>query len=137
MKAEMINPKHAHVAGFWSECLYRFIKKNPMYDKVYRGSDGKLYIGNYDNEMMDLCGSKLRSVCCGSARRKFSTFCFSHISFEDVSDWFWDKYDRIGVCAIHGDTAHSWVYGDDERECEYCGKIEHKKIEMIEKVSWI
>lgn len=135
MKEKDINPS-LKPDGFWSACLHRFIKRNPHYNKVYRGSDGHLYIGHYDPEVKDLSGSKLRAVCCGSEKRKFRTCCFVHLEFEDVNDWFWSEYERIGVCAIHGDYGHAWAYCEDERECCNCGKTEKKHIEMVPREFW-
>lgn len=135
MKAKDIHPANKP-DGFWSKCLYRFIKQNPCYNKVYRGSDGCLYIGNYDSDLKDLLGSNLRSVCCGSEKRKFRTFSFVHLEFEDVNDWFWPEYERIGVCAIHGDYGHSWTYCDDERECDNCGKTEIRRTIMVPREVW-
>ena len=53
----------------------------------------------------------------------------------DITDWFWDAYQRQGRCIIHGDQAHSWIkINRNARKCEYCGKHERRHVNTIKKI---
>jgi hypothetical protein len=142
---EEYKPKEKGKSDFYSWNLYRWLKKQQKEGffrktNIYKTEDGALYIGaRYGGWHDGVTGTKLRSLCSGSGTGKFplvGLFCDSH-KWEDITDWFWSEYERIGVCAIHGEFAHNFeLVNDTTRKCNHCGKIEYKKIEMVERITW-
>lgn len=142
-------PKEKGQSDFYSWNLFRWLKnqdreRHPLIKKtkIYRDNEsGFIYIGSrYDEEEKDVSGFLLRELCNTGSNKKFPmVFCYPQgYKWKDVTDWFWSEYERIGVCAIHEDSAHSFTYLIDNtaRMCEYCGKIEKRKVEMVERITW-
>lgn len=148
-KASEIKPKVKGQSDLFSWQLYRYMRKYPDISdqKIYSGTwnsiDGVnraypvLYIGCMHDDGW-FHGRSLRNLCsCGS---KIERYAYHHghdtHNWTDVTDAFWGEYMRIGVCAIHGDAAHNWLRDGGKRTCEYCGKVENRKIIMVEKEIW-
>lgn len=147
---ETIKPKTKGKADFYSWQLYKFIKNKPYYCHIYKGTwnsfDGYnkdkpvMYIGMKDRDnQCCFFGAALRQICVQGAKLKI--WCMNsrehHVEeWEDITDWFFKEYQRIGVCAIHGDYAHNWVEDGDTRKCEYCGKREVKQHLWVPKGIW-
>lgn len=141
-------PKEKGKSDFYSWNLFRWLRKqdkekHPLLKKtkMYRGEDGLLYIGSrYDQEEKNVSGFRLRELCSTGSNDRFPTVFYHPKScgWEDVTEWFWSEYERIGVCAIWGDMSHDFTYLSDNtaRMCQHCGKIEKRKVEMVERVTW-
>ena len=142
-QASEIKPKEKYKSDFFSWNLYRFLSskdpKNNCLNKIYQDpQDGTLYIGEKTYDNWGVRGFKLRRLCSGSGKGKFP-MVFAHMnskSWLDITDEFFDLYMKIGVCAIHGDFAHSFIEKGNKRECEYCGKVERKYVKVVEKEYW-
>lgn len=146
IKAEKIKPAIRGVSDFFSWQLYRWVKRHPRYIQVYLGkwdqtgySHDKevLYIGQmHDGAFF---GNRLRRIC--SHGHNLQAFSYESSKMH-LAEWvehteqFWSDYQRIGVCAIHGDGAHEWVESGDMRACKYCGTIQHKTVQLIERTNW-
>ncbi len=138
-----IKPKEKYKSDFFSWNLYRFLSsKNPRnneLNKIFKNpDDGFLYIGEKHLDDWGVSGFRLRTLCSGSGKGKFPTVYayMNSKNWEDITDEFFDLYMKIGVCAIHGDFAHSFIEKGNKRECEYCGKLERKYVKVVEKEYW-
>lgn len=138
-------PKVKGQSDFYSWNLFRWLryqhaKKTHPTIRVYKSPRiYSPYVIGYRNHDGDIIGIRLKELCSSESNRQFpNVFCYGNQDWQDVTDWFWGEYERIGVCAIHGDWAHDWEYLKDRsaRMCKHCGKIEKKKIKMVERVSW-
>jgi hypothetical protein len=139
LKAEDYKPKEKGISDFYSWNLYRWLRKNKgEYCEIFNTGQAfnHLIIGRKYPDG-DIIGFRLKELCSGSSTVKFpQKFCYGDQEWPEVTEEFFAEYSRIGVCAIHGDMAHKWEYGGSLRGCEYCGKVERKKIKMVEVVSW-
>lgn len=144
--AEKYKPKERGKSDFYSWNLYRWLRKQDKEGdlkktNIYKTEGGSLYIGaRYYDHLDHVVGVNLRSLCSGSGYGRFP-LCGSFMGsdqWQDITDWFWSEYDRIGVCAIHGDFSHDWKYTEAKtfRVCTNCKKREFKKVEMVERVTW-
>lgn len=147
--AKNIKPQKKGFSDFYSWQLYSWLKKNPHYNRIYSGVwnsfDGYnpqkrvLYIGL----MRDNCflGAQLTRLCTYGSKLESWAFCRKRHHLDewiDVTDAFWSDYHRDGVCAIHGDLAHKWDFGDEcgRRVCRYCRKVEIRKLAFVPKIIW-
>ena len=101
--------------------------------KVYRGQNGRLYIGQWFHEDGFLHGSQLNAVLCQGSREDVWAFPLVQLGGNlEIIPNFWTEYCRDGRCAI--DREHAvhfyreddtrWKYSEDgkTRECQWCGK---------------
>jgi len=143
-------------SGKFSTNLYRWIRKNEHYDRVLlkpesdvvdfpneKNCDSIIYLGFTDKEWLH--GRHLSSIISDC---KAQTYAFPGLGrkVKDITEKFWAEYLRIGICAI--DPEH-WLYGDykkdryevfddgQSRRCKYCGRVEVKRIKVIEKEVWV
>lgn len=157
---EQIRPKVNGKSDFFSWRLFQFMRKHGCrYDKIYASNwnpvlgrmevdsdpskaieSGYLMIGHMDSHGW-FGGRGLRRLCSGPSNG--SLMCMSYSEDHGVSEWvdvtdlFWEKYLKIGVCAIHRNFAHEWSHDGDLRTCIYCQKTEKRIIEMVEKERWV
>lgn len=139
-------------SGFFSENLYKWLKKNPSYNKVYRspwnGVNGydpespTLMIGlKVDCEKGWFHGNQLRRVCSGS-RMDTQAFAYGYAEmrvneWEDITEQFIAEYKRIGVCAIHGDWGHRFEdISKTAKKCLNCGVVYKRKSKRVTKHYW-
>lgn len=107
---------------------------------------GRLFIGRPLGEYpgdADFSGVRLMSALCDGARA--GRWCFSGMApdLEEVPE-FWDRYLKIGRCAI--DPAHQEHFSGGERyrlegnrrTCLWCGATQHRHVtrRVVEDVSW-
>lgn len=145
-----IKPKVRGKADFYSWQLYRWAKKYPGRLQIFKGTwnsstglnggNPTLYIGLMDEDGSGwFHGAQLRHICC--VGRKIESWAygpnFDTANWEDATEWFWDEYMRIGVCAIHGDLWHDWSICCDTRTCTRCGATEHKQVVEFTRDVWI
>jgi hypothetical protein len=143
-----IKPKSRGKSDFFSWQLYRWVKKFPNRITIWSatwncgtGVDHKkrsLYIGDQrDGEW--IYARQLRNLCLIGQKLEAYAYYAAHdtANWEDVTDWFWAEYMRIGVCAIHDDYSHNFDERDDERVCRHCGKKEIRITEMVERRKWV
>lgn len=137
--ADQIKPKVRGESDFLSWHLYRFLRKNPRYNRIYRAPDGVVYIGcERDGDWV--YGARLIGVTCGDLKTwAYSPGQFRTPEWQDITDEFWTDYLTRGVCAIHNDLAHNWNEAGDTRTCEYCGKVERKITRTVQRVEvdWV
>jgi len=148
-----IKPKVLGNPDFYSTNLWRWIKRNKSFCRIYSGTwnslDGinperpTLYIGAMHREG-GFSGRQLTTVCRGG-RCDYQTYAYHNghdtKNWTDVTDRFIEDYLRIGVCAIHGDYAHDWdvsgvTDGGGFRLCKNCNKVERKTIELRPYAVW-
>jgi hypothetical protein len=141
-------PKEKGKSDFYSWNLFRWLRKQDKESipalkktKIYKTEDGALYIGSrYDQKEKNVSGFSLRELCSAKSNNKFPAVFWHPQSdrWEDVTDWFWPEYERVGVCAIWGDMSHDWIYLSDRtvRVCQHCEAMEKKKIKMVKMVAW-
>ena len=147
-----IKPKIKGKSDLFSWNLYRWVKKKPKYVHVFQSTWNPVYgkdrpdfkwlmIGMKDHGDEDcFFGRNLPNICCeGLIRKKWAYCCPGHDvkNWKDITDEFWKRYMEIGVCAIHGDSAHKWVESGEERVCKYCGKKELKIIFLKSSEMWV
>lgn len=128
-----IQPEQDGKSDFFNWQLFRWARKNPCFCEVWETLNGTQYIGLSDVDIRDdlwLYGRRLRNLCCYSQSLERCAYPLPNKS-TDVTEKFWADYMKRGVCAIHGDMEHKWHdAGEGIRRCDYCGKIEHRRIEM-------
>lgn len=145
--AEEFKTKIPGASDKYSWQLYRWLKKHPTATTIWRGSwnsitgvsdDPVLYIGEKRDGVWIHC-RQLRNLCCAGQGLEMFAYGAPHDTrnWSDVTDWFWNKYREIGVCAIHGDYAHDFIESGDSRRCKYCGVVEVKKTEMRPVTRWV
>jgi len=137
-------------SGFYSQNLYKWLKKNPYYSKVYLSPWSSFLGYNPEKPVMMIGwlgedgwfhGHQLRSVCVGSRMDKQS-FAYGHPEmrikeWRDITEQFISDYKRIGVCAIHGDNAHRFSeVNKKEKICLNCGVKYIKKSKRVTKHYW-
>lgn len=143
--SEKFNPKDG---DFYSKGLYQWLKKNPRYNRIVKAtwnswnghdpSNPVLMIGKLTGNSFS--GNKLRAVCRYRGDR--TVFAFHgedfHIDeWEDVTDWFIEKYIEIGACAIHGDSDHKFSEVDENSKiCARCGMVYKRTVRMVESINW-
>lgn len=135
--AESIRPLKSGQADFFSWQLYRWARSHPERLEIWEFNQS-LYIGISLKEGNDLWlhGRKFTELC--TYGKKLNSFAFLMPSdAKDVTENFWERYFKIGVCAIHGDFAHRWNTNDKERTCINCGKVQTKHIRIKEYEVWI
>ena len=161
MNLNNIKPKDIKVSDKYSSNLYKFLTKqiecNHVYFNPIDNYDGhkveldmnnlsfsNIYIGTKrcDN---DIIGKSLGTILTTGKIYDLICYC-NNKEWIDITEEFWKRYDEIGRCLFIG---HSAWYQDDNntrftyidertRVCNWCGKVEHKRIEPIikEKVIW-
>lgn len=156
---KLIKPKKKGQSDKYSWQLYEFIRRN-KYKNVYyykKNWDGEPTELDPDNistyqimvgNMYDcLSGGRLRTIMSDS-KDKYTTFSFhpfggwSNDEFVNITDWFWDKYIKLGRCLF--DKQHvGWWTNDSERytyinknsrKCNWCGKWQHREIIKKQKI---
>ena len=145
VSANDIKPQVHGISDFFSWNLYRFVRKNPTALKVWLGNwntitgfdaeNPVVYIGR-DRDKNWIHARSLRNLCTvGSGLEMFAYGgCHGTKDWQDITEQFWKSYLENGVCAIHGDFAHKWHKTGNERQCEYCRKVQ-TKIEVTQIVS--
>lgn len=134
-----IKPKHRGKSDFFSWQLYKWIRSKPYHNQVWLGTwnsiEGvnkrhqSLYIGFMDNFWFH--GRQIRNLCRYGQDLQSYAYGPGHDTqnWECITDEWWSKYMREGVCAIHGDLVHSWIkINSHARKCAYCGKHEHREV---------
>jgi hypothetical protein len=147
---EEFRPRVNGESDFYSWQLYRWLKSG-RFARVYRGTWNSgtghdperptLYIGIKDpDNPMWFTGRQLAHLCTRDSDLDSGAYGGGHYvqEWEDVTEWFWNEYRRIGVCAIHGDFAHKWdkIY-PTKRVCLYCGKVETKRTRYKKVEEWV
>lgn len=141
-----IRPKVKGEADFYSWQLYRWHRKQgPEWCEVWKSDwnpldghnpdTGRVMIGRMD-DLGWFYGVPLRSLC--GRGQKLKRWAYGDTTgWKNITAEFWAEYRRIGVCAIHGDTAHQWLVDGDSRHCEYCGKQMRRIVDMVPRERWI
>lgn len=139
-------------SGFYSKNLFKWLKKRPDYNRVYKASWNN--ISGYDPNSPVLMigfkekgkggwfhGNSLRRICSGPIM-DVQPFAFGHCEmrvdeWEDVTEQFIDDYRRIGVCAIHGDFSHRFEHiTKKHKRCLNCGKEYFRKARRVTEHYW-
>jgi len=117
-------------------------KHRPGTSRVYRDSDGTLWIGMMDGR--DLIGQRLISVLVAGVQA--DSACWINLKGVTEVENFWGEYERDGRCAIDREHTEHFVGGEsrwrvlgNERECLWCGS--HRQVlrrwtEMIVREKW-
>ena len=150
IKANDIKPNVKGQSDFFSWQLFRWIRKNPTAFRVYAGTwnsiDGieperpVFYIGYEREDSHWISARNLRNLCCANQDLKSYSYgpCHDTANWVDVTEAFWSDYMKKGVCAIHGDNAHSWDEKDDGlRCCIHCCETQILKTKMVEVSEWV
>ncbi len=142
-----IKPKEKGISDFYSWQLYKWVKKFPnrltVWSATWNSATGvdeekrSLYIGDQRDGNF-IHARQLRNLCTYGHRIEAYAYgrCHDTKNWEDITGWFWSEYMRIGICAIHGDYAHSWDIDTDVRICERCGKKEIRKFINVPTELW-
>lgn len=163
MNLKEIKPKVRGKSDKYSWQLYQYLKKNPTHTKVFWNrknyspdgtysdfSEGQLYksgriiIGRMHEELI---GANLGTIM-GQGKNKYQSWCYhpfggwSNDQFEEITDYFWEGYTKLGRCFL--DPQHnSWWFSDDKRfiyvnntrRCNWCGQWQERKIEKVVRVN--
>ena len=150
MTEEKYIPALKGKSDFYSWQLFRWMKKNPDFSRIYLGvwnsatgydpNRTVLYIGLIaDNCFM---GNLLARICTYKTRLESWAYCSHdhHIEeWQDVTESFFTDYKKRGVCAIHKGMAHKWEYlpRANTRTCKYCSEVQERKTVMAQKEKWV
>lgn len=155
-------PKDEKVSDKYSSNLYKFLKKyKDTYSKVYfypinnwDGSEVKFDINNLATEQVyigkvvddDIIGKSLMNIITGQKIYAVSCYYNAKNDWIDITEEFWTRYKDIGRCLF---IRHNGWYQDDyntrfeylddsTRKCNWCSKIQHKRIEekILHKEIW-
>ncbi len=105
---------------------------NIVYGKVPL-SKGQLYfVMDFDNGLPVTANVQRVTVtgkdaagCCVS----WGGLPFVDLESEDVTDWFFLNYARIGLCLWQGDWAHDFIkINKNSRKCKHCGEHQTRTI---------
>lgn len=111
--------------------------------KVYRDTDGLLWIGIYDG-VGELMGCMLNGVLCNGIKE--SSAAHQRVKAAEVPN-FWVEYVKSGRCAI--DTAHDtnfingdsrWTHHGGKRSCNWCQNCTQtlkRWTETVEREAWV
>lgn len=144
--AEEFKPAKRGWSDKWSWQLYKWLKRCPDATTIWASrfhpylsevSSPAIFIG--DQRDGDWIHARLlRNLCVSGGDLQRYAYGPEHDTknWQDVTDQFWSEYRRIGVCAIHGDFAHSFVENGDTRKCMWCGKVEIKITELRPVTRW-
>ncbi|WHH59137.1 hypothetical protein [Petroclostridium sp. X23] len=157
---KFIKPKKKNISDKFSSNLYEFLKAKPYYDRVYwyeidpidgtriqfseecRFDISNIIIGMARDSDGVVSGRKLSSILMGVKGYK-DAHCYHPIggwdprNFVDITDWFWDRYFKIGRCLfldhdrtfIQDDNNTRWTYiNKNSRRCNWCGEWQHRTI---------
>ena len=142
INAEDFKPKEKGKSDFYSWNLYRWLRKNKGKECLIFETPREyipLVIG-WKDPHGNVIGFRLNELCSTGSNRKFpQQFCYGDQGWPDVTEEFYKEYDRIGVCAIHENAAHDWVYSvcGNLRSCKHCKKQESRVLKMIEQAYWV
>lgn len=79
-------------------------------------------------------------------RIEMLSYCsYDFSSLKDVTEEFFEKYQKIGKCAFHqpehklyiGNADRFEIIDDKTRRCKWCGKIYHLRKILVEKDVWM
>ena len=139
-------PKVKGKSDFYSWNLFRWLRKQNftrrnLFSIFKTPREGAPYVIGYRDSEGCIIGFRLKELCSTGSDKQFpQVCCYGNKDWEDVTEWFWFEYESIGVCAIHGDFAHDWIYSKAKsiRVCNYCKKREFKNIKIveIERITW-
>jgi len=148
----LIKPQIKKESDKFSWGLYKCLKKNKNYSKVFfstwnpmNGSKVELdwdnlnisniIIGFGDAEKRRVSGERLRNIVSGTTME----YCFDYTprEFIDITDEFWERYQKIGRCLLFPHHKKFWLQGEKNRytyvngtrKCNWCGKWQKKHIE--------
>lgn len=152
-----IKPKNVKKSDKYSKEIYRYLKDNPHYRRVwfdeasYDYEADKPIRKNFDANNMDLAnlyfglpdrndsicitGRCARDLMLGRSKLGESYYYlgYKHSHFVEVTKEFYEKYIEIGRC-ISGhlgylsNTDERYTYLDDtHRKCNWCGKEQHEE----------
>lgn len=142
-----VQAMHPKNGAKYSPNLYKWLTshKKPYRawtSRVYRGTDGTLYIGMMDHG--DLIGAMLYTVLREGA--KAESWCYPPTrGMVEVAD-FWTRYLADGRCATDPEHARyfvgdhtRWRQEGDTRTCLWCGKAQQvlaRWTEVVERQEW-
>lgn len=137
IKPKDVKPKKNGQSDFFSWQLYKWLCAYSERTRIYKALDGTVYIGDAIKDGW-VYGRRLRELC--SYKAGLQGYAFSASAgvnqWTDITEEFWTEYLKIGTCAIHGDLWHEWVETSTTRQCQYCGKVEHKKERIVTETYW-
>jgi hypothetical protein len=149
MNPEKYKPKVKGKSDFYSWQLYKWMKKNPDFCRIFEGVWNSatgyephrkvLYIGLLDDECF--MGNLLVRICTYKAKLESYAYCSKahHLEeWKDITEEFFMDYEKRGVCAIHKGIVHKWAYQPDSdiRTCAYCGETQKKELVTVQKEVW-
>ncbi|GLB26514.1 hypothetical protein LXJ15735_27550 [Lacrimispora xylanolytica] len=156
-----IKPKNVKKSDKYSKAIYKYLKNNSRYRKVYFDEskydcNSEKYIKvKFDVNDMDLrnlyfgepdglgsnciTGKCINSLIVGGqcSQTTFCYMCNINSNFVDVTKEFYEKYIEIGRCIYgHGvwisDDEERFTYIDPEhRRCNWCSKEEHLEKKVL------
>ncbi|MET3658469.1 hypothetical protein [Sporosarcina psychrophila] len=91
-------------------------------------------------------GFFLDSIMGGRGATEFSLSVYHDEELVDITEWFFERYERMGRCIFWGHGTRTWLVGDKKRytvinntrRCDWCGTwqkrevVTKKTIERIE-----
>jgi hypothetical protein len=139
LKAKDFKPQKIGVSDKFSSNIFRFMCKHASMLRVFRFHEGEkesVYFGVPD-DTGQLIGVRLKELI--NTRGKFNLWSFGlPDNAQEMTEEFWKNYAQHGACYVDG-WYHNFTDSDDSnsRICEYCGKIEIKKVEMVPHEYWV
>lgn len=144
-----IKPDENGISDFFSWNLYRWVKAHPDLCRVYKSNwnfwnghkggfkNGQIMIGHIDGKNW-FSGRALTQVAGGRLVHPmaYPGGSFQTEKWRDITDEFWKRYLRIGVCAL-GQHRHKFKYeGEEFRVCKYCNRKEKRRTVMVPEYHW-
>lgn len=154
MDIRKLKPNQKGMSDKYSWNLYQFLKTNKDIRVFWDSTNdfNKRSIRFIDKDSTDVsqhlrlgrflgksfAGRSLMSVLVKTDKHLYSYSWLDANQLEDVTDWFFDTYEKIGRCAF--DNNHSmWLSNEDGRyeefenkkKCCWCGSRFEKKIKEV------
>ncbi|TAL65849.1 MAG: hypothetical protein EPN79_11920 [Burkholderiaceae bacterium] len=146
LDVKLIAPKFG---AKFSPNLYRWLKKKgrehrAWTSRLFRDTNGELWIGTYSPEQRELIGARLIAVLCNGTEE--DSAAWQRVDAVEV-EGFWERYVAKGRCAIDdghtmnfkGDDAR-WSVKGDTRSCLWCGKanqVMKRWTETVQRAQWV
>jgi hypothetical protein len=130
---DTIKPALPGKSDHYSWNLYRFIRKEPSFNRVFIDSDDALWLGAVSLENQ-LVGARLSTLLRN--HRTFSCFSIAITpDMKEITDAFWTHYHAQGVCFLDSGY-HHFLQEGDTRTCSRCGHQEHLVTTMQPATHW-
>lgn len=135
-----IRPQTTSPREKYSWNLYRFLRHKDVREKI-RVYEGKAS----DTEPVQYFFAVTKCASPQEDTGNIGIFEYDFSSMKDVTEKFFEEYQKIGKCAFHEPEHELYIRNTDRfeiinektRRCKWCGKIYHLRKILVEKDLWM